>query len=70
MRCQKEGGVMAGGRQRGAAHRLGRAELALAYELHCEGCSWRNISKGLGVDRKNLARAIARLTTERDKCLN
>ena len=44
--------------------------LALAYELHCEGCSWRNISKGLGVERKNLARAIARLTTERDVCLN
>ena len=44
--------------------------LALAYELRCEGCSWRNISKGLGVERKNLARAIARLTTERDICLN
>lgn len=44
--------------------------LALAYELRCEGCSWRNISKGLGVERKNLARAIARLTTERDVCLN
>ena len=44
--------------------------LALAYELRCEGCSWRNIALGLGVERKSLARAIARLTTERDKCLN
>lgn len=44
--------------------------LALAYELRCEGCSWSPISKGLGVERKNLARAISRLTTERDVCLN
>jgi len=61
---------MAGGRQRGAARTLGRAELALAYELRCEGCSWRNIAIGLGLNPQTLERAIARLTTERDKCLN
>ena len=44
--------------------------LALAYELRCEGCSWRNISKGLGIDRQTMVRAIARLTTEQDECLN
>lgn len=61
---------MAGGRQRGAAHTLGRAELALAYELRCEGCSWRNIAIGLGLNPQTLERSIARLTTERDVCLN
>lgn len=44
--------------------------LALAYELRCEGCSWRNISKGLGIDRQTMVRAIARLTEDRDICLN
>lgn len=44
--------------------------LALAYELRCEGCSWRNIAIGLGVNKQTLERAIARLTTERDVCLN
>lgn len=44
--------------------------LALAYELRCEGCSWRNIATGLGLNQQTLERAIARLTTERDVCLN
>lgn len=44
--------------------------LALAYELRCEGCSLRNIAIGLGVNKQTLERAIARLTTERDVCLN
>ena len=44
--------------------------LALAYELRCEGCYWRNIAIGLGVNKQTLERAIARLTTERDVCLN
>ena len=44
--------------------------LALAYELRCEGCSWRNIATGLGLNPQTLERAIARLTTERDVCLN
>lgn len=61
---------MAGGRQRGAAQTIGRAELALAYELRCEGCSWRNISTGLGLNPQTLQRAIARLTEDRDECLN
>ena len=44
--------------------------LALAYELRCEGYSWRNIALGLGLNPQTLERAIARLTTERDICLN
>ncbi len=44
--------------------------LALAYELRCEGCSWRNIAIGLGVNKQTLERAVARLTTEHDTCLN
>ena len=44
--------------------------LALAYELRCEGCSWRKIATGLGVNRQTMVRAIARLTTEQDECLN
>lgn len=44
--------------------------LALAYELRREGCSWRNIATGLGLNPQTLERAIARLATERDVCLN
>ena len=44
--------------------------LALAYELHCEGCSWRNIAIGLGANKQTLERAVARLTTVQDTCLN
>lgn len=44
--------------------------LALAYELRCEGCSWRNIATGLGLNPQTLERAIARLTEDRDICLN
>lgn len=44
--------------------------LALAYELRCDGCSWRNIATGLGLNPQTLERAIARLTTEQDACLN
>ena len=44
--------------------------LAMAYELRCDGCSWRNIAIGLGVNKQTLERAVARLTTERDECLN
>lgn len=29
--------------------RLGNAELALAYELHCEGLNWHHIASGLGI---------------------
>jgi hypothetical protein len=33
---------------------LGQRELVLAYELKTEGCSWKNIARGLGCDADKL----------------
>ena len=43
---------------------LTAAELALAYELHQEGCCWKRIALGLGVCVKTLHSAIT--DAERD----
>ena len=41
--------------------RIPRNELALAYELHIEGCEWHYIALGLGRDRQSLIYAVTRL---------
>ncbi|WP_312272271.1 hypothetical protein [Pseudomonas sp.] len=38
---------------------LGHRELVLAYELKAEGCSWKNIARGLGCDADKLRWLIA-----------
>jgi len=44
---------------------IGRAELALAYELRQEGCSWKVIAIGLGVDAAKLTSAVRHLCRPR-----
>lgn len=39
---------------------LTRAELALAYELRQEGCSWKRIATGLSCDDHDLRSAVDR----------
>ena len=55
---------MAGGRQRGAAHTLGRAELALAYELRQAGCRRRLIARALGTTEHYLNARIRQCERE------
>lgn len=40
--------------------RLYREEIALAMELHNEGCTWRNIAIGLGVNCPDILRDTVR----------
>lgn len=49
---------MVGGRQRGAVQTLGRAELALAYELLAEGCRWRLVARALGTTEHYLRQRL------------
>mgnify|MGYP003407810243 FL=1 len=55
---------MAGGRQRGAAQTLGRAELALAYELYQEGYRRRLIARALGTTEHYLNARIRQCERE------
>ena len=55
---------MAGGRQRGAAQTLGRAELALAYELYQEGYRRRIIARVLGTTEHYLNTRIRQCERE------
>lgn len=36
------------------------AELALAYELRQEGCRWKRIADGLGINANTLHKAVTR----------
>ena len=49
---------------RGAPRKLGRAELALAYELHAEGVYWKIIAWGLGVNQDYLESVVGRCKRE------
>lgn len=40
--------------------RLGKAELALAYELHCEGLNWHHIARAWASASTTCAHASAR----------
>ena len=44
----------------GAAH-IPINELALAYELRCEGATWKRIGVGLGYDPVDLYNAVRRM---------
>lgn len=48
------------GRRSGVDCRLGRADLALAYEMYQAGCLWKHIADTFGVDRSTIYRAIKR----------
>ncbi len=43
---------------------LQKEELALAYELHVNGCSWRNIAEGLGVTIDYIKRRVRQVMRE------
>lgn len=48
------------GRRSGIDCRMGRADLALAYEMQNSGITWRNISNVFGVHDRTIYRAIKR----------
>ena len=55
---------MSGGRRRGTPQTLGRAELALAYELRQEGCRRRLIARALGTTEHYLNARIRQCERE------
>ena len=55
---------MTQGRQHGEAATLGRAELALAYELRNEGYRWRLIARALGATEHYLRQRLKQCERE------